>query len=185
MRRELLDKNIEDIEVFKRNNPLAEFETNKFSVMTQEEKKSFLKRGYISEPFPSASKLEFNNTKERRDNNYGYPNYFNWVDRGAVLKPLDQDRCGGCWAFSTASLLESTLLIAGKDVEHLSPQQFIDCDNSKYNVLYKDAGCNGGNMAHTKNYLSRESKFALLSEYPFISANGDDGYDCKVILQIL
>lgn len=74
--------------------------------MTQEEKKSFLKKGYVNTPFSSATPLKFNFTKGRRDNNFGYPNYFNWVERKVVLDPLDQGRCGGCWAFATTTLLE-------------------------------------------------------------------------------
>jgi C1A family cysteine protease len=57
--------------------------------------------------------------------------------RSYTLGVLDQGSCGSCWAFATASMLESKLLM--KDSKYntpLSPQYFMDCD-------LRDFACNG------------------------------------------
>jgi cathepsin L len=45
------------------------------------------------------------------------PAYKNWYKDGFVSSPYDQGACGGCWAFSTASAVESLAKIAGVDKE--------------------------------------------------------------------
>ena len=39
------------------------------------------------------------------------PDYKNWFEEGYVTHPYDQGSCGSCWAFSTASTLESLAMI--------------------------------------------------------------------------
>lgn len=43
------------------------------------------------------------------------PHYKNWYKEGFVTKPYDQGGCGACWAFSTASVVESFAKIMGKN----------------------------------------------------------------------
>jgi len=52
----------------------------------------------------------------RRLNNK-LPVYKNWYKEGYVSSPYDQGSCGGCWAFSTASAVESLAKLAGVDKE--------------------------------------------------------------------
>lgn len=43
------------------------------------------------------------------------PEYKNWFEEGMVTRPYDQGSCGGCWAFSAASTLESLAMISGTE----------------------------------------------------------------------
>ena len=43
------------------------------------------------------------------------PDYKNWFEEGYVTVPHDQGACGACWAFSTASTLESLAMITGTE----------------------------------------------------------------------
>jgi C1A family cysteine protease len=65
----------------------------------------------------------------------------NWYEDGFVSRPYDQGSCGGCWAFATASSLESLAMINGlyKKVPEFSVQQLLDCDKVNY-------ACDGGWM---------------------------------------
>jgi cathepsin L len=61
----------------------------------------------------------------------------NWVTAGAVNPVQDQGHCGGCWAFSAISTIESAHFIKTKSLVKLAEQQCIDCDT-------RSSGCNGG-----------------------------------------
>ena len=45
------------------------------------------------------------------------PESKNWYADGAVTKPYNQGGCGGCWAFSTSSAVESLAFISGNQTE--------------------------------------------------------------------
>ena len=49
------------------------------------------------------------------------PESKNWYAEGKVTLPQNQGKCGACWAFATASTLESLALISGHD---LSPREY-------------------------------------------------------------
>lgn len=82
------------------------------------------------------------------------PAYKNWYEDGYVTRPYDQGACGGCWAFSSASAVESLAKIAGvdQDLQEYSVQQLLDCDRDNY-------GCTGGWMYQGFAYIS---KFGIL-----------------------
>ena len=69
------------------------------------------------------------------------PPYVNWFERGAVTSPIDQAGCGGCWAFSSVSAVETLDYLYGPDkkLQDFSIQQLLDCDPDNY-------GCTGGWM---------------------------------------
>lgn len=78
------------------------------------------------------------------------PESVNWFEDGYVTRPMDQQGCGACWAFSTAAAVESLALISGYDKEltELSVQQLVDCDDQNY-------GCTGGWMYEGFEYVSK------------------------------
>jgi C1A family cysteine protease len=43
------------------------------------------------------------------------PPYINWYEREAVTRPMDQAGCGGCWAFSSISTVETMDYLYGPD----------------------------------------------------------------------
>ena len=50
-----------------------------------------------------------------------------WRVRGAVQAIKNQLSCGGCWAFSATSAIESAYKISKGLLSTLSEQQLIDC----------------------------------------------------------
>ncbi|CAF2421402.1 unnamed protein product [Rotaria sp. Silwood2] len=89
---------------------------------------------------------------------------FDWRNKNVVGSVKDQLKCGCCYAFATASVLESLYAIKtnSKNVIELSPQQITDC-SSNGNI-----GCDGGNFPPSIRYiLGQGSKLATLASYPY------------------
>ena len=65
----------------------------------------------------------------------------NWYTAGKVSESVDQGGCGACWAFVTASTLESLNAIENDlaEVPTYSVQYLMDCDNVNW-------ACDGGWM---------------------------------------
>ncbi|KAI5104774.1 cathepsin O isoform X1 [Silurus meridionalis] len=95
-----------------------------------------------------------------------YPRKFDWREHGAVGPVHNQKSCGGCWAFSVVSAVESVRVKDGGKLEDLSVQQVIDC-------AFMSHGCNGGSVVSTLSWLkqSRE-KLVNQTEYPYKAQTG-------------
>jgi len=104
------------------------------------------------------------------------PQVKSWVEEGAVSLPYDQRQCGSCWAFSTASTLESLAVISGhfETPTEFSVQQLVDCDST-------NNGCDGGWMFKGYKYTS---KFGMMHKdsYPYISKEGKCKYDKDLVI---
>jgi cathepsin F len=59
-------------------------------------------------------------------------NDIDWRTVGAVNPVKDQGMCGSCWAFATASTLESGHFLHSGVLYNLSEQQFVDCAGGDY-----------------------------------------------------
>jgi C1A family cysteine protease len=97
------------------------------------------------------------------------PNAVNWVTAGAVNAIKDQGQCGSCWAFSSASALESAHKITAGPLLSFSEQQLVDCSNL-------NLGCNGGNAALAFKYWTNNFVMSEAS-YPYKAVNGTCKYN--------
>lgn len=86
-------------------------------------------------------------THARLFENKDLPEYVNWYEAGKVSESVDQTSCGACWAFTTATTLESFNAIMNnlKKVPRYSVQYLMDCDDV-------DWGCEGGWMLDAYNW---------------------------------
>lgn len=91
--------------------------------------------------------------------------------RGTMAPPMNQNSCGGCWAFSTTNTLYSQLLLAGYKNNPLAINYLI---NNCGGVANED-GCNGGDFDAGLNMLNGKGPW-LESQDPF---TGCDGGQCK------
>jgi C1A family cysteine protease len=68
------------------------------------------------------------------------PSRWDWREHKAVNPIRDQGQCGSCWAFGSATVVESAYMIQRSKTVDLSEQQLVSCD-TRY------AGCDGGDFA--------------------------------------
>jgi len=73
------------------------------------------------------------------------PAHFDWREKGVVPSVRDQGNCGGCWAFGTVGIMESSLMLNGAASQDFSEQFLISCNISDWN-------CGGGWTAHAYHY---------------------------------
>jgi C1A family cysteine protease len=133
-----------------------EMEINQFSDMSEQE----FMQNYTGARIPQKKRMEqnLNNLFLATDprlavaveDTSDLPESVNWVEAGMVTTPYDQGSCGGCWAFATASSLESLATINGvfDKVPEFSVQQLMDCDKVNY-------GCDGGWMMDGYAYTQK------------------------------
>ena len=109
-----------------------------------------------------------------------HPRRFDWSDLYDFGAVVHQGSCAGCWAYSTAAVVEAANAIAGAEHVRLSPYSLLDCDGL-------DRGCATGNMASAYSWI-QTSEFGLppLDKYPTRSSTGacdrrglKAGYDPK------
>ena len=95
-----------------------------------------------------------------------------WRKTGAVGPVKNQGHCGSCWAFATASVLESAYFFENGQYKALSEQQMVDCADGDYG----DYGCDGGLPAFAMLYTDHNP---LMSEedYPYNESEGTCNYD--------
>jgi len=100
------------------------------------------------------------------------PESFDWREKGAVNTPVNQGKCGDCWAFSTIANIEGVNFVSGsKKLVKLSEQQLTDCSTATGNE-----GCQDGYPSDAFRDMV-QNKYGLMSEtdYPFTSLMGKSG----------
>jgi cathepsin F len=98
----------------------------------------------------------------------GYAPKLDWVSLGKVTAVKNQGQCGSCWAFTAVGEMESQLLMKGRGVFSLSPQQLVDCDPF-------DTGCNGGFYDRAWKYISQTGGVENERDYPY----QDGKFSCR------
>uniref|UniRef100_A0A8D1TTU9 Cathepsin O n=1 Tax=Sus scrofa TaxID=9823 RepID=A0A8D1TTU9_PIG len=146
--------------LFSHENSTAIYGINQFSYLFPEEFKAIYLRSKPSR-FP-----RFPAEEQTFISNISLPLRFDWRDKHVVTSVRNQQTCGGCWAFSVVSAVESACAIKGQPLEVLSVQQVIDCSYNNY-------GCNGGSTLNALYWLNKtQVKVVSDSEYPFKAQNG-------------
>jgi len=75
------------------------------------------------------------------------PTDFDWRDKNVVSPVQNQGDCGSCWAFSTASAIESATAVKSGNLTKLSEQEIVDCSHGcviEEGQKVCNQGCNGG-----------------------------------------
>ena len=76
--------------------------------------------------------------------------HVNWFTAGKVSKSIDQGSCGACWAFVTATTLESLNTIENDltELPNYSVQYLMDCDTENW-------ACDGGWMYDAYEFTAK------------------------------
>ena len=127
---------------------------NQFSDMTQEEFEDMYLSTTLKKPTGPIVASESHHDIQGRPHLVGashLPDYVNWFEAGKVSASIDQGGCGSCWAFTTATTLESLNAINNnlKTVPRYSVQYLLDCDESNW-------GCDGGWMADAYEFTKQQ-----------------------------
>ena len=102
------------------------------------------------------------------------PVHFDWSDTVDFGDVVHQGKCAGCWAYSTAAVIEAARVIdarvnggdADATTERLSPHALIDCDDL-------DRGYATGNMASAYSWIQTSTKgIPTMDAYPSRGADG-------------
>ena len=89
----------------------------------------------------------------------GLPESWDWRDEGAVTPVKNQGSCGSCWTFSVAGALEGFQYIKTGQLDVLSEQNILDCDETNY-------GCDGGWPARSFEFV-KENGIDFEDSYPY------------------
>ncbi|CAF1582317.1 unnamed protein product [Rotaria magnacalcarata] len=99
-----------------------------------------------------------------KDNAIHQSNVFDWRTKSVVSSVKDQRKCGCCYAFATATIMETLYAIKtnSSTTVDFSPQQIADCSSNG------NTGCSGGNFGPSVRYLlDNGGKIATESSYPY------------------
>jgi len=85
-----------------------------------------------------------------------------WHAAGHVTEPIDQSECGGCYAFSASSALESRCSISGMPLRNLSVQEVVDCTKH-----WGNHDCDGGSMVNVYRYAHKMGGLCERKSYQY------------------
>lgn len=140
------------------NNDLMKYTINKNTII-KNYSNTFLKP--FKKPFFYMNKI----IKQSQSHNWNNTDY---------LSPVkNQGKCGSCWAFSTASSVETFMRIKNYTVDRLSEQELVDCS-------IENNGCSGGIMHKALDYIIKNKGLHANKDYPY---NGKDN-NCTKLAEI-
>lgn len=89
-----------------------------------------------------------------------------WRTSGCVSTPINQRKCGACYAIATMSVVETMRCLKTVSSPILSSQQIVDCASSR--AGYANYGCDGGWPTRVLKYLQDHKIAAREKCYPFV-----------------
>jgi cathepsin B len=127
-------------------------------------------KGLMGTLFPTESELtsilETAKPQSHWDTIDDVPDSFDAREKwGKLVNPIrNQQRCGSCWAFSSAEVLSDRFSIKTGKSTILSPEDSVSCDKG-------DMGCNGGMLPAAWDYLT---KTGIVTDtcFPYAAGNG-------------
>ena len=130
---------------------------NHFSDLTPEEFHATYLQAQMRKP---ETLKEVKNQKPHMVKASHVPEYVNWYEQGKVSESVDQGGCGACWAFTSATVLESLNAIQNNldKVPKYSVQYLMDCDDVNW-------ACEGGWMADAWDF-TKVNGIIGWDEYP-------------------
>ena len=137
-------------------------EINQFSVMTDEERKSYTGLNIsdlrLDDLFSEGDMIVKN-----------CPDSVNWNARGAQVPVKRQGGCGSCWAFGAVSALEGGYFAETGDLVNFSDQEVLDCTYEDQNG--KD-GCNGGMPFKAFEWVKKRGGLPSTETAPYTQKDG-------------
>lgn len=88
-----------------------------------------------------------------------------WRTSGCVSTPINQQKCGACYAIATMGVVETIRCLKTVSSPTLSSQQIVDCANER--AGYANYGCDGGWPTRVLKYLQNTQIAAREKCYPF------------------
>ena len=124
-RRHHFQRNSATIAALDANSPRARFAPDQFADRSPEELLTM--RGGSEPVFPDAEiQPRFTDEAVQAAAAAGP---IDWVEKGAVNKPISQGRCGTCAQFSATANIEAQWQLHGHPLVYLSTQEMIDCSS--------------------------------------------------------
>jgi C1A family cysteine protease len=110
------------------------------------------------------------------------PPSFDWRDSGNVTPVKDQNPCGTCWIFGTASVLESAVLIDESAEYNFSEQSVALCVDRSWTYLYDgtDEPCDAGGWSGLASevFIKKGSVLESCNPYDDSALNCDGSCVC-------
>lgn len=161
------------------NNQLFIQEHNSKNLSYTVEENQFIDQNYTDEFFLSENHILLNNKTEFVDFELDHvPSKVDWRKNHKVSSVKNQERCGGCWAFSSSGAVESAWAIKNNVLYNLSQQELIDCSSD-----YGNHGCGGGSMDLGFKYIIDNGLCTNLT-YPYVAMNQDCQTNCSSVVNI-
>jgi len=160
-------------------NPTATYGLNKFSDMSDAERKQYLSKPISAQAAVltclatgvDASRNRFEGRK------FALPASFDWRALGKISPVKDQGQCGSCWTFSTTGAMESAYAVKNNvnATTLLSEQAIVDCSTGcapEDGQSVCNQGCNGGWPWTAVSDLMTFGGLPVESDYPYTAADG-------------
>ena len=162
------------------NNQLFIQEHNSKNLSYTVEENQFIDQNYTDEFVLSENHIVLNNKTEfvEFEHSDNHPFRIDWRKNHKVSSVKNQERCGGCWAFSSSGAVESAWAIKNNVLYNLSQQELIDCSSD-----YGNHGCEGGSMDLGFQYIIDNGLCTNLT-YPYVASDQECQKDCSSVVNI-